>query len=100
MVSTSAGKKVVAPDPRLSVAFSAIFGDPEAQMWAQKQQHQQKHMVREGFGTCFRKKCTVHGLKVENIRASLCLSFETESDQSFEGMTARNCNRNNMLARM
>ena len=56
--------------------------------------------VREGFDTCFRKKCTVHGLKVENIRASLCLSFETESDQSFEGMTARNCNRNNMLARM
>ena len=74
MVSTSAGKKVVGPDPRLSVAFSAIFGDPEAQMWAQKQQHQQKHMVRErieSFDTCFRKKCTVHGLKVENVRQSL-----------------------------
>ena len=37
------------PDPRLSVAFSAIFRDPEAQMWAQKQQ-MQKQMVRESSG--------------------------------------------------
>lgn len=37
----------VDPDPRLSLAFSAIFRDPEAQMWAQKKK-QQQHMVREG----------------------------------------------------
>ena len=41
------GEQTSPPDPRLSLAFSAIFRDPEAQMWAQKQQL--KHMVREGF---------------------------------------------------